>query len=345
MDFEMQKYEDFVKKHPKGHFAQSINWAKLKKEWKHEIVTVEDKNGNINGSMLLLIRKLPFFKKTIVYSPRGPVCDIHDEKIFNELIQKAEKVVKKNKGFILKMDPDILNSDMIFKDIAKKNGFKIIEKLKDINKVLQPRIVFRLNLKDKTEDEIFKNFHSKTRYNIRLAAKKGVTIREGTRADLNKLEELMKITGQRDGFPIRTKEYFEELYDVLGSDCVRILFADYQNEPIACTLSFLYGDKVWYMYGASSNEHRNLMSTYLLQWEGIKWALENNCNIYDFRGICAIDENTKNEGLYRFKKGFSPDLVEFTEIYKIYNYFMYFIFEHVYGFYRKIRIKFMNKKD
>lgn len=345
MDFEMQKYEDFVKKHPKGHFAQSINWAKLKKEWKHEIVTVEDKNGNINGSMLLLIRKLPFFKKTIVYSPRGPVCDIHDEKIFNELIQKAEKVVKKNKGFILKTDPDILNSDMIFKDIAKKNGFKIIEKLKDINKVLQPRIVFRLNLKDKTEDEIFKNFHSKTRYNIRLAAKKGVTIREGTRADLNKLEELMKITGQRDGFPIRTKEYFEELYDVLGSDCVRILFADYQNEPIACTLSFLYGDKVWYMYGASSNEHRNLMSTYLLQWEGIKWALENNCNIYDFRGICAIDENTKNEGLYRFKKGFSPDLVEFTEIYKIYNYFMYFIFEHVYGFYRKIRIKFMNKKD
>lgn len=345
MDFEMQKYEDFVKKHPKGHFAQSINWAKLKKEWKHEIVTVEDKNGNINGSMLLLIRKIPFFKKTIVYSPRGPVCDIHDEKIFNELIQKAEKVVKKNKGFILKMDPDILNSDMIFKDIAKKNGFKIIEKLKDINKVLQPRIVFRLNLKDKTEDEIFKNFHSKTRYNIRLAAKKGVTIREGTRADLNKLEELMKITGQRDGFPIRTKEYFEELYDVLGSDCVRILFADYQNEPIACTLSFLYGDKVWYMYGASSNEHRNLMSTYLLQWEGIKWALENNCNIYDFRGICAIDENTKNEGLYRFKKGFSPDLVEFTEIYKIYNYFMYFIFEHVYGFYRKIRIKFMNKKD
>lgn len=345
MDIEMQKYEDFVKKHPKGHFAQSINWAKLKKEWKHEIVTVEDKNGNINGSMLLLIRKIPFFKKTIVYSPRGPVCDIHDEKIFNELIQKAEKVVKKNKGFILKMDPDILNNDMIFKDIAKKNGFKIIEKLKDINKVLQPRIVFRLNLKDKTEDEIFKNFHSKTRYNIRLATKKGVTIREGTRADLNKLEELMKITGQRDGFPIRTKEYFEELYDVLGSDCVRILFADYQNEPIACTLSFLYGDKVWYMYGASSNEHRNLMSTYLLQWEGIKWALENNCNIYDFRGICAIDENTKNEGLYRFKKGFSPDLVEFTEIHKIYDYFMYFIFEHVYGLYRKIRIKFMNKKD
>ena len=122
MDLEMQKYEDFVKKHPKGHFAQSLKWAKLKKEWKHEIVTVEDENGNIKGSMLLLIRKIPIFKSTIIYSPRGPVCDIHDEDTFTKLIKKAEQVVKKNKGFILKMDPDILNSDMTFKNIAKNNG-------------------------------------------------------------------------------------------------------------------------------------------------------------------------------------------------------------------------------
>ena len=344
MDLEMQKYEDFVKKHPKGHFAQSLKWAKLKKEWKHEIVTVEDENGNITGSMLLLIRKIPIFKSTIIYSPRGPVCDIHDEDTFTKLIKKAEQVVKKNKGFILKMDPDLLNSDMTFKNIAKNNGFNIIEKLTNINNILQPRIVFRLDLKNKTEDDIFKAFHSKTRYNIRLASKKGVTTRIGKREDIGQLEDLMKITGKRDGFPIRTKEYFEELYDVLGSDCVRILFADYEGKPIACTLSFLYGDKVWYMYGASSNEHRNLMSTYLLQWEGIKWALENNCNIYDFRGICATNENTRNEGLYRFKKGFNPDLVEFTEIYKVYNHFMYFMFEKVFPIYRNIRVKFMAKK-
>ena len=341
---EMVEYEEFVRSHPKGHFAQSLNWAKLKKEWKHEIITVRDENNKIKGSMLLLIRQIPIFKNTIIYSPRGPVCDIHDEKTFSELIKKAEEVVKKYKGFILKMDPDILNSDMTFKEIAKKNGFNIIEKLTDLNKVLQPRIVFRLNLKGKTEDELFKNFHSKTRYNIRLAIKKGVTIREGTREDIGQLEDLMKITGKRDGFPIRTKENFEELYDVLGKDCVRILFADYDGKPIACTLSFLYGDKVWYMYGASSNEHRNLMSTYLLQWEGIKWALANNCNIYDFRGICAIDENTRNEGLYRFKKGFNPDLLEFTEIYKVYNKFIYFMFEKVFDVYRKIRIKLMSKK-
>lgn len=340
---ELLEYEEFVQRHPKGHFAQSIKWANLKKDWKNEIVIVRDENGNIKGSMLLLIKSIPIFKNTIVYSPRGPVCDIHDEKTFSELIKKAEEVVKKNKGFMLRIDPDIPNNDMKFKQIAKNNGFNVIEKLTDLNKILQPRIVFRLDLRNKTQDEIFQNFHSKTRYNIRLATKKGVTIRVGKREDIAQFEKLMEITGQRDKFPIRTKEYFEEIYDVLGENNVRFLFADYEGEPIAAVLDFLYGDKVWYMYGASSNEHRNLMSTYLLQWEGIKWALENNCNFYDFRGICAINENTRNEGLYRFKKGFNPDLIEFTEIYKVYNPFIYFMFDKVFDIYRKIRIKFMKK--
>ena len=340
---ELEEYEEFVKNHPKGHFAQSLKWAELKKEWKHEIVTVRDENGKIQAAMLLLIRKIPVFKNTIIYSPRGPVCDVHDERLLSELIKKAEEVVKKNKGFLLQLDPDVPNNDMEFKKIVKNNGFNVIEKLTNLNKVLQPRIVFRLNLKDKTEDEIFKEFHSKTRYNIRLAMKKGVTIRVGNREDIAEFEKLMEITGKRDNFPIRTKEYFEEIYDVLGKDNVRFLFAEYEGKPIAAVLDFLYGDKVWYMYGASSNEYRNLMSTYLLQWEGIKWALENKCNYYDFRGICAIDENTKNEGLYRFKKGFNPDLIEFTEIYKVYNHFIYFMYDKVFDIYRKIRVKLMKK--
>lgn len=340
---ELEEYEEFVKNHPKGHFAQSLKWAELKKEWKHEIVTVRDENGKIQAAMLLLIRKIPVFKNTIIYSPRGPVCDVHDEKLLSELIKKAEEVVKKNKGFLLQLDPDVPNNDMEFKKIVKNNGFNVIEKLTNLNKVLQPRIVFRLNLKNKTEDEIFKEFHSKTRYNIRLAMKKGVTIRVGNREDIAEFEKLMEITGKRDNFPIRTKEYFEEIYDVLGKDNVRFLFAEYEGKPIAAVLDFLYGDKVWYMYGASSNEYRNLMSTYLLQWEGIKWALENKCNYYDFRGICAIDENTKNEGLYRFKKGFNPDLIEFTEIYKVYNHFIYFMYDKVFDIYRKIRVKLMKK--
>ena len=140
----------------------------------------------------------------------------------------------------------------------------------------------------------------------------------------------MEVTGQRDKFPIPSAQYFEELYDMMGEEHVKILFADYEGQPIAVTYNFLYGDKVWYMFGGSLNEKRNLMPTYLLQWENIKWAKENNCNVYDFRGICAVDLEHRNEGLYRFKKGFKPDLIEFTEIYKVYNPFMYFAFKKLF---------------
>lgn len=146
----------------------------------------------------------------------------------------------------------------------------------------------------------------------------------------------MDVTGARDNFAIPSEQEFYDIYDTFGKEHVQILFAEHDGEPIACTYNILYGNKVWYMYGGSLNEKRNLMGTYLLQWEGIKWAKMHNCDIYDFRGICAINKENKNEGLYRFKEGFNPDLMEFTEIYKIYNPFIYFMYKKVFPLYQKI---------
>lgn len=340
---ELEEYESFVEKHKKGHFAQSIRWAKTKDEWEYETVVVRNESGEIKGSMLLLIRKMPMLGSSLVYSPRGPVCDIYDKETFKELTKKAEEVCKKHKAFMIKIDPDISNEDLKFKQIAKDIGYKTIEKIKSLDEIAQPRIVFRLNLENKTEDELFQSFHQKTRYNIRLATKKNVVIREGKRDDIPEFQKIMEVTGSRDKFPIPGTEYFEELYDAMGEEHVKILFADYEGQAIATTYNFLYGNKVWYMFGGSLNEKRNLMPTYLLQWENIKWAKENGCDIYDFRGICATDEKHRNEGLYRFKKGFKPDLIEFTEIYKVYNPLIYFIFKKLFPFYKKIRIALMKK--
>ena len=262
-----------------------------------------------------------------MYAPRGPVCDLDDEKSFKELIEKADELAKKYKAFMLKMDPDILASNNEFKNMAKKYGFKVEEKIKDVNTLLQPRYVFRLDLKDKTEDEIFSAFHSKTRYNIRLATRKGVAIREGKREDLQQFQDILETTGTRDGFFIRKKEYFEHLYDSFDKEHLKLVFADYQGKPIACVLNVFYGNKEWYLYGGSLNEHRNVMSTYLLQWEMIKQAIERKMDCYDFRGVCATDETHYNEGLYRFKKGFNADFIEFMDMYKVYNKFIYFLFE------------------
>lgn len=90
-----KEYQEFLEKHDKGHYAQSIEWAKIKSDWKNEIIVVRDEKGKIKASLSLLIRKLPYINSTIMYAPRGPVCDIDDEESFKELIKKADELAKK----------------------------------------------------------------------------------------------------------------------------------------------------------------------------------------------------------------------------------------------------------
>lgn len=341
-NIDLEEYDNFLKRHYRCHYAQSKKWANVKGDWTNEIIVVRDKDNQIKGSLSILIRKIPYFKNTLMYAPRGPICDENDKETFCKLIDKADKLAKKYNAFMLKIDPDILQTNNEFKKIAKEAGFKIAGKIKDETKLMQPRYVFRLNIKGKTEEEVFSSFSSKTRYNIRLAGRKGVTIREGNEQDLGKFKEILDVTGQRDGFYIRSKEYFELIYNNMMPDNLKLMFATYNGEDIACVMNIMYGNKQWYLYGGSLNKHRNLMPNYLLQWEMIKKAIQDKCDIYDFRGICAISDTQRNEGLYRFKKGFNADLVEFMEIYKVYNKFIYFIFEHFAYVYRDLRLKIIN---
>ena len=309
------KYNEFLEKHDRCNFQQSVAWGRVKEAWTNEIVLAEDKDGNIVGSISVLIRKIPIFGN-MMYVSRGPICDIHDKKVLSDLTDGLKELAKKYKAFVLKMEPDIKSDDKDFREIVKELGYKIKDDAKDFSEAIQPRYVFRLDLKGKTEDEVFKAFHQKTRYNVRLATKKGVVIKEGKREDLKDFHEIMKITGKRDDFIIRPLSYFEKMYDELGEH-VHLLMAYYEDKPISGIFNIDYGNKVWYLYGASSNEHRNLMPNYLLQWEGIKYAIVNGKDMYDFRGVVGVvDESHPQYGLYRFKKGFDAEFTEFIgEIY------------------------------
>jgi len=337
-NFDRGKYEKFVQAHPKGHFMQSLKWAQVKSNWHNEIITVEDRQGDIKGSMSLLIRKLPLVNYTIMYSPRGPVCDMHNKDTIKELIDKAKDTARKYKSYVLKIDPDIEKDDTKFAEIAKELKMKIKNDSKDFEGA-QPRFVFRLDLRNKTEEELLMSFHHKVRYNIRLAVRKGVEIRIGTKEDIPEFHRVMVETGLRDNFVVRSAEYFEKMLDCLGPDNIRLYLAYYQGKLIAGTIAILYGNKCWYLYGASSNRHRNVMPNYLLQWEMIKWALENNCDIYDFRGVSGnLDENHPLYGLYRFKKGFGGKFTEFVgELDYVFNPFIYVIVEKSGAIYRKLR--------
>lgn len=346
-DSNREKFIEFNHKHPKGHFLQSPEWAKLKSEWKNEVVLSEDKDGNIKGAMSILIRKVPYINSSIMYSPRGPICDIHDKETFQELVDGAKELAKKYNAFIFRVDPDIPDNDEEFKKIAQEVGFKLKEDVKDFNEVIQPRYVFRLNVKDKTEEELLKSFHEKTRYNIRLAGRKGVTIRDGNREDLKDFYKIMQETGNRDNFLIRPLEYFEKMYDCMGKDYLRVIMADYNGKPISGAIAIYYGNKVWYLYGASSNENRNVMPNYLVQWEMIKWALEKKCDVYDFRGVSGhVDEHHPQYGIYKFKKGFNGDFVEFVgELYMVFKPLTNFAFNTLGEAYRNLQIKKARKKN
>ena len=312
----IEKYTKFLEEHDRCNFQQSVEWGKVKTNWKNEIIIIEDEKGNIISSISVLIRKIPIFGN-LMYSSRGPICDIHNEKVMQELTNSLNELAKKYNAFVLKIEPDIKSEDKEFRKIVSKIGYKIKDDAKNFSEEIQPRYVFRLDIKDKTEEEIFANFQQKTRYNVRLATKKGVTIKEGKREDLADFHKIMQVTGRRDNFIIRPLEYFQKMYDELGDEHMKILMAYHEDKPISGILDIIYGNKIWYLYGASSNEHRNLMPNYLLQWEGIKYAISQKKDVYDFRGVSGVvDESHPQYGLYRFKKGFNAEFTEFIgEIY------------------------------
>ena len=334
----IEKYESFLQANKKGHFMQSPQWARIKSFWLNEVVVVEDDNGEIKGSMSLLIRRIPFLPYTMMYSPRGPVCDPHDSATLQELLMKTKQLAKKYHSYVLKMDPDIEKDDTEFEKIMKTLGYKLKGGLKPYEGI-QPRFVFRLDVKDRTPEEVLQSFHNKTRYNIRLALKKGVEVKAGSRDDLTEYHKLMVDTGIRDKFIVRSQQYYENVYDCLGPEHVRLFMAYYEGQPIAGSIAILYGNKCWYLYGASSNEFRNLMPNYLLQWEMIKLAIESGCDLYDFRGATGdLNEDSPLYGLYKFKKGFNGKFTEFLGMFDyVYKPLIYFCVENGITFVREFR--------
>ena len=309
---QLPEYEAFLQSHPKGHFAQSVLWARQKPMWHWEALVSRDDQGKIKGSMAVLIRKIiPGLPYTMMYACRGPVTDLDDRETLRDLTQGAKRLAKKYHSYVIKIDPDVPSSQRAYAEILKSLGFVPTGGGATFD-AIQPQYVFRLNTQGKTIDELLMALPQSTRRKVRTGAKKGVTTKIcGTEA-VPDFARLMLETGVRDGFVTRDASYFSEMLDNLGEH-VRLYMAYYEGQAIAGTLAIWYGDKVWYLYGASSNEHRNLMPNYMLQWDMIAWAVEQGCRLYDFRGVPGqVGEDHPLYGLYKFKLGFGGDYVEFV---------------------------------
>ena len=278
---QIPEYEAFIQSHPKGHFAQSHLWGKQKPMWQWEAIVSRDEAGKIKGSMAVLIRKIiPGLPYTMMYACRGPVTDLDDRETLADLVDGAKKLAKKHHSYVIKIDPDVSSEETAYREILESLGFKLTGCGEEFD-AIQPQYVFRLNTAGKTADELLMALPQSTRRKVRTGAKKGAS-------------------------------YFENMLDNLGEHC-RLYMAYYEGQAIAGTLAIWFGDKVWYLYGASSNEHRNLMPNYMLQWNMIEWAVEKGCRLYDFRGVPGqVGEDHPLYGLYKFKLGFGGDYVEFV---------------------------------
>ena len=330
-----KEYKEFLESHERCNFQQSPEWAKVKSNWKNEVVLAEDENGKIIGAVSVLIRKIPVFGN-IMYSSRGPTCDIHDVAVMKQLTDGIKELAKKYNAFVYKAEPDIESKDEEFRKVVTSLGYKIKDDAKNFREEIQPRYVFRLDIKDKTEDEIFSGFHSKTRYNVRLAIKKGVEVKEGTREDLKEFHKIMVETGARDGFIIRPLSYFEKMYDELAPNHMKLLMAYHDGKAISGVIPIFYGNKTWYLYGASSNEYRNVMPNYLLYWEMIKISIARGDDMFDLRGVPGVADNSN--GLYRFKKGFGAEYTEFIgELYIPFKPLTYKLYKIAEKIFRKVR--------
>lgn len=310
----------FLASHPNAHLLQTGEWGELKSAFGWKPVRIVEGGAGAQ----ILFRKLPL-GFTIGYIPK-PVASVQRHEFRRELWREIDSVCKRNRAIFLKVEPDLWQG-------AEVSQFPIADfQLRVSPHNIQPPRTIGVDIKD-SEEVILARMKQKTRYNIRLAEKKGVTVRPWD--DIESFHAMMLLTGRRDGFGVHSREYYRRAYELLHSKQMGdLLLAEYGGKKLAALFAARNGNRAYYLYGASTDEERNRMPTYLLQWEAMQWAKEHGCEEYDLWGVPDEDEasleasfETRREGLwgvYRFKRGFGGELKRAVQAMdRVYNPLLY----------------------
>ena len=307
----MNDVENYISHHPYGSFMQSQAWERVKCNFIHETLTIRKQGNQINGAVRIHIQKIPLLGGSVFYAPRGYVCDFHDREAVGHLTEKVIALAKSYHACLFKMDPPIGQEDSQAIQYLTQAGFAYAAQ-KDGYDTVQCRNNYMLNIAEKTEEELLASFHPKWRYNIRLAARRGLQCTICGPEMLDVFYDLSIQTARRDGFALRSKKYFKRMYQQLGEHC-RLFVCFLGNTPLSAALLVTYAGKSCYVYGASSSQQRELMPNYLMQWEMIRYARSQGSKVYDFQGIPYYWDTTHpNYGVYRFKKGFRGQIVNYA---------------------------------
>jgi len=290
----------FLDDYPDAHLLQTGAWGDLKAQFGWEPVRVQ---AGTCGAQILF-RRLPL-GFSVAYIPKGPIGTD-----WQVIWPEVEGICRERRSIFLRVEPDEIDHSASWIS-PELPGFI------PGAPVVQPRRTIILDING-GEGAWLARMKQKTRYNIRLAQKKEIVVRQSQ--NLDEFFTLMHTTGQRDGFGVHSRDYYRLAYQLFQNrnECV-LLVAEYQSKPLAAVMTFAHGKRAWYFYGASSDEERQRMPAYLLQYEAMCWASGRGCQLYDLWGVPDYDEVVLEEkfssrsdglwGVYRFKRGFGGQLV------------------------------------
>jgi lipid II:glycine glycyltransferase (peptidoglycan interpeptide bridge formation enzyme) len=338
-------WNELISKLPNPHFLQTYEWGQVKAKYgwtPYYAVWTDDGKFQVSTNYQLpftnncvaacLILKKQILNRgfsarlSILYAPKGPLLDWSNASLRTRVLNDLQVFAKKQGAIFLKIDPDIVlgrgvpNSEG---EVKENNGQAASAELPRRGWVyssdqIQFRNTVLIDL-SATEEEMLARMKPKTRYNIRLSEKKGVSVRVGTLDDLPMLYKMYAETSVRDGFVIRDENYYMTVWRLFMQSRPSTLdfqpltvpiIAEVNNEPVAAIFLFMFAGRAYYVYGMSRNAHREKMPTYLLQWEAIKRAKASGCSFYDLWGAPeAFDESDSMWGVYRFKEGLGGEVV------------------------------------
>ncbi len=344
---ESSNWNSLISKLPNPHFLQTYEWGQVKVKYGWSpLYAVWDADGNWKvesdpnllstfhfpvAAALILKRQIISngfaARLSILYSPKGPLLDWTNESLRTRVLNDLQSFAKRQGAIFLKIDPDVVLGTGVpggEEDVLDNGGQAVMSELKRRGWMYaSDQIQFKntvLIYLNPTEEEMLACMKQKTRYNIRLAEKKGVTLRVGMLDDLAMLYKMYAETSVRDGFVIRDEGYYKTVWQTFMSNQLPItnhqlphaepLIAEVNNESVAAIFVFYFAGRAYYVYGMSRNIHREKMPTYFLQWEAMKRAKAKGCTVYDLWGAPEVfDESDSLWGVYRFKEGLGGKVV------------------------------------
>lgn len=306
-------WNDTLRRLPYAHVLQTWEWGEFKRVttgWQPLRLAFKQRD-EVVAMASVGIRSIGPLR--VMYIPKGPALDYADEALCEAVLDHLQRLARQHNALWLKIDPDVIAATGVpgdADDTPDSSGQSLVKALaargwRFSDDQVQFRNTITLDLRQ-SEDDLLAAMSGNTRRKVRTAEKKDVTIREASTADLNTLYNLYRITGGRDDFLIRPLEYYRQAWQTfMEAGLAHALIAEVDGQPIAHVILFHFGRKCWYFYGASSNEERQRMPNYALQWAAIRWAKAQGYTTYDMWGAPDVfDESDSMWGVYEFKRGF-----------------------------------------